>query len=70
MSRIETDENGAKLRNEDGTFMYATDVGRRTQLKWQNMLRKLHGDQMTEEKMREGNVAPVSRRGEETFFKW
>jgi hypothetical protein len=70
MARIEIDENGNKLRNEDDTFVYATDVGRRTQLKWQNMLRKLHGDQMTEEKMREGNVAPVSRQGEETFFKW
>jgi len=70
MSRIETDENGEKLRNEDGTFVYATDVGRRTQLKWQNTLRKLHGDSMTETKMREGQVSPVAREGEAPFFKW
>jgi len=70
MARIETDEDGNKLRNEDGTFVYTTNVGQRTQLKWQNTLRKLHGDSMTETKMREGEVSPVAREGEAPFFKW
>jgi len=56
--------------DENGGIIYRTDVGRRVQLRWQNQMRKLYGDERVQAEMESQKMAPVAREGEEPFFEW